>query len=102
MEGDSDEANKLYLDAKKLLGSASFPTPESAPVVPSSVVTEVTEHDCQQIGSEVSALIDRERGSPNIASARAVFQRGIMACMEDDTTEANRLYREAKRFLGAR
>ena len=94
VEGDADEANKLYLEAKMLLGKASFPTPETTPAIP-----VVTETDCQNLGSEVSALIDSKRTSPNIASARAVFQRGIMACMEDDTAEANRLYREAKRFL---
>ena len=96
MEGDSDEANKLYLEAKRLLGKASLPTPESELVAPAPVVRE---NDCQKLGSDVSALIDSERTSPNIASARAVFQRGIMACMEDDAIEANRLYQEAKRFL---
>jgi len=99
MEGDSDEANKLYLEAKKLLGNASFPTPASASAAPAPLVLE---DNCQTLGSEVSALIDKERASSNIASVRAVFQRGVMACMEDDTAEANRLYREAKRVLAVR
>lgn len=94
VEGDSEEANKLYLEAKGLLGNASFPVPGNPPAT-----ATVTETDCQTLGSEVSALIDRERTSSNISSARAVFQRGIMACMEDDSTEANRLYQEAKRYL---
>ena len=99
MEGDSEEANKLYLEARKLLGYVSFPMPEGAAPLPTSAVAEI---DCQKLGSEVSALIDKERVSQNIASARAVFQRGIMACMEDDAVEANRLYGEAKRFLSPR
>ena len=98
MEGDSDEANKLYVEAKRLLGDAAFPAPESAPPIPAPVASE---EDCQKLGGEVSALIDKGRASQNIASARAVFQRGVMACMEDDAAEANRLYHEAKRFLGS-
>src|ERR1043165_7400236 len=65
----------------------------------SSAAAATPQNDCQTFGSEVSVLIDKERASPNIASARAVFQRGIMNCMEGDSDEANKLYLEAKRLL---
>ena len=66
---------------------------------PAAPATQGIEMDCQTVGGDVSALIDREIASPNISQARAIFQRGIMNCMEGDNEEANRLYFEAKRLL---
>jgi heme oxygenase len=102
MEGDTAEANTLYQEAKRLLGSAPSPMPEKAPAAPAAVTVAATaENDCQKVGGGVSALIDKEIASPNVSSARAVFQRGIMECMEGDTMEANRLYQEARKFLSS-
>jgi len=50
------------------------------------------EKDCQKVGGEVSALIDTKGTSPNISTARAIFQTGIMECMEGDDAAANRDY----------
>jgi hypothetical protein len=36
------------------------------------------------MGGEVSALIDARRTSPDLSTARAIFQAGIMDCMEGD------------------
>lgn len=55
--------------------------------------------DCQKQGSDVSALIDQRRDSPNIAQARAVFQLGIMECMERDDVVADQHYADAKKLL---
>ena len=90
-----------------MLWSAAFAaqgtTPDKAPVAsPATATTSTTsENDCQKVGGEVSALIDKERTSPNISAARAVFQRGIMDCMEGDQFEANKLYQEAKKLLNS-
>lgn len=56
--------------------------------------------ECQQAGSEVSALIDAKAGSPNLPAARAAFQVGIMDCMEGNEASANNHYQEARRLLG--
>src|SRR5215475_11861726 len=57
------------------------------------------EADCQRVGGEVSALIDAKGTSPNIASARAAFQMGIMECMEGDNSNANKHYQDARALL---
>lgn len=61
--------------------------------------TAPTQLDCQKVGSDVSALIDQRTDSPNIAKARAVFQLGIMECMEGDDVVANQRYADAKKLL---
>ena len=61
--------------------------------------TAPTQPDCQKLGSDVSALIDQRKESPNIAQARAVFQLGIMECMEGDDVVANQRYAAAKKLL---
>lgn len=67
-----------------------------APVAHSTAPAQA---DCQKLGSDVSALIDQRRDSPNIAQARSVFQLGIMECMEGDDVVANQHYANAKRLL---
>jgi tRNA A58 N-methylase Trm61 len=52
------------------------------------------------MGGDVSRLIDTGTGSPNLSAARAVFQRGIMECMEGDDQAANTHYREVAKLLG--
>ncbi|MEA2823636.1 MAG: hypothetical protein QOF03_118 [Alphaproteobacteria bacterium] len=99
IEGDDAGANKDYQDAKNLLTSDLKATP-AAPVKPAVVAaTPVADKSCQKLGGEVSALIDARRTSSNIASARAVFQAGIMDCMEGDDAAANKHYGEAKNLL---
>ena len=58
-----------------------------------------TQPDCQKLGSDVSALIDQRLDSPNIAQARAVFQIGVMECMEGSDDAANQHYADAKKLL---
>ncbi len=55
--------------------------------------------DCRKAGNEVSALIDTRTASPNLPAARAVFQVGIMECMEGDDVSANQHYTQAKELL---
>ncbi|HEX5281720.1 MAG TPA: hypothetical protein VFW28_16695 [Micropepsaceae bacterium] len=66
---------------------------------PAAHSTATTQPDCEKVGSDVSALIDQHRNSPNIAQARAAFQLGIMECMEDDDVVANQHYADAKNLL---
>jgi hypothetical protein len=66
----------------------------AAPAVPRAV-----EKDCQKTGGEVSALIDARQTSSNISAARAIFQAGIMDCMEGDDLAANSHYQDAKNLL---
>jgi len=66
---------------------------------PAAHSTATAQPDCQKVGSDVSALIDQRRDSPNIAQARAVFQMGIMECMEGDDVVANQRYTDAKKLL---
>jgi hypothetical protein len=66
------------------------------PVVRSSAPSQP---DCQKTGSDVSALIDQRKDSPNIAAARSVFQIGIMECMEGSDDAANQHYADAKTLL---
>ena len=94
MEGDDASANGHYLQAKDLLSSPVKKAP-----TPVAKAPEPVEVDCQKTGSEISALIDTSARSPNIATARAVFQAGIMQCMEGDDAEANKLYSQAKSML---
>jgi len=95
MEGDDATANKHYADAKNLLGGG-LPKAPVAPLAKAPVAVEV---DCQKAGGEVSALIDKNAASPNIAAARATFQIGIMECMEGDEATANKHYDDAKKLL---
>jgi hypothetical protein len=100
MEGDDAAANKHYQDAKALLGKAA-PAAPFAPAKPAVAATQETaEADCQKTGSDVSALIDTSAGSPNLPGAKAVFQIGIMECMEGDKVAANKHYQDAKKLLG--
>lgn len=59
-----------------------------------------TQADCEKTGSDVSALIDASVTSPNISAARAIFQVGIMNCMEDEPDKANIRYEDARKLLG--
>ena len=58
--------------------------------------------DCRKAGNEVSALIDNKFGSPNLPAARAMFQVGVMECMEGDEVAANTHYDQAKALLNDR
>jgi hypothetical protein len=58
--------------------------------------------DCRKTGNEVSALIDNKFGSPNLAAARAMFQVGVMECMEGDEVAANTHYEQAKDLLNGK
>jgi hypothetical protein len=58
--------------------------------------------DCRKSGNEVSALIDNKFGSPNLPAARAMFQIGVMECMEGDDVAANTHYEQAKALLDDR
>jgi len=58
--------------------------------------------DCRKAGNEVSALIDSKFGSPNLPAARAMFQVGVMECMEGDDVSANTHYEQAKTLLNDR
>src|SRR6266567_1901061 len=99
IEGDGVGANRDYQDAKNLLTS-DLKAVLAAPVKPAVMAaTPAADKGCQKLGGEVSALIDTRRTSPNIASARAIFQSGIMDCMEGDDTAANKHYVEAKDLL---
>ena len=66
----------------------------------SNAPSAVTEQDCRKTGGEVSALIDNRAGAPSLPAARAVFQVGIMECMEGDYNAANKHYDQAKQLLG--
>ena len=87
------------------LWSAAFAaqgtTPANTPAPATATASAPSENDCHKVGSDVSVLIDREVTSPKISAARAVFQRGIMDCMEGDTNEAIKLYEEAKKLLSS-
>lgn len=85
-----------------LAGSAIAAVGPSAGIrnqTPAAHSTAPTQPDCQKLGSDVSALIDQRTDSPNIAKARAVFQLGIMECMEGDDVVANQHYTNAKKLL---
>lgn len=58
--------------------------------------------DCRKAGNEVSALIDHKSGAPNLPAARAMFQVGVMECMEGDDVAANTHYKQAKAMLNDR
>jgi hypothetical protein len=86
-----------------VLGGAAM-----AAVGPSAVIrnqtpvvrsTAPTQPDCQKVGSDVSALIDQRLDSPNIARARAVFQIGVMECMDGSDDAANQHYADARELL---
>jgi len=57
--------------------------------------------DCRKAGNEVSSLIDNRTASPNLPAARAVFQVGIMECMEGDDVSANKHYEQARELLAS-
>ena len=99
MEGDDVAANKDYQDAKNLLSTSQKATLAAPVKTPATVATPVADKNCQKVGGELSALIDARRTSSNISTARAIFQAGIMDCMEGDDAAANRHYLEAKNLL---
>lgn len=68
-------------------------------LAPAAHSTAPSQPDCQKVGSDVSALIDQRKDSPNIAPARAVFQLGVAECMEGADDAANRHYADAKKLL---
>src|ERR1700686_1452247 len=70
--------------------------PTSAKALPSVA----TQADCEKTGSDKSALIDASATSPNLSAARAVFEVGIMNCMEDEPDKANIRYEDARKLLG--
>ena len=82
-----------------ILGFAIFGVAAAAPAAPPAKTPIVAEADCQKVGGEVSALIDKGTAAPNIAAARAAFQVGIMDCMDGDDAAANKHYEEAKKLL---
>ena len=73
-----------------IVWGAAIAAPTAAPML---------EKGCQKMGGEVSALIDTKGTSPNISTARAIFQAGIMECIEGEDTAANQHYLEAKDLL---
>jgi hypothetical protein len=96
IEGNDSAANSHYMEAKRLLGEPVALRPAPAkPTAPPQILAR----DCQDVGSEVSALIDTKAGSPNLPAARAAFQIGIMQCMEGDDVSAGKHYDDAKRLL---
>src|SRR5215469_8064503 len=82
-----------------ILGLSLFRVAAAAPVAPPAKAPVAAEADCQKVGSEVSAMIDKANGSPNLPAARAAFQVGIMVCMEGDDAVANKHYEDAKKLL---
>jgi hypothetical protein len=82
-----------------ILGLTLFGVAAAAPAAPPARAPVTVAVDCQKTGGEVSAMIDKERMSPNIAAARAAFQVGIMECMEGDDATANKHYEDAKKLL---
>ena len=84
------------------LGSTAMAAVPSAAIrnqTPLAHSTAPAQQDCQKLGSDVSALIDQRRDSPNVAQARAVFQLGVMECMEGDDVVADQRYVNAKKLL---
>ncbi len=94
MEGDDVGANAVYQQATDMLTNTT-----TRPPVPAVSPTVANTADCQTTGATVSALIDSSGSSPNVAAARAAFQRGIMLCMEGDDLTANNVYETAKKLL---
>lgn len=87
-----------------LAGSAmAATTPATAPRTPAAApaahATASAQPDCQKLGSDVSVLIDQRKDAPNIATARAMFQVGIMECMEGSDDSANKHYADVKKML---
>lgn len=58
-----------------------------------------SEIDCEAVGSNLNALLDAKRNSPNIARATAEFERGVAECMWGRFATANVHYREAYKLL---
>jgi len=85
------------------LASASFWSFALAePATQNRTAPVAATEDCRKVGNEVSALIDNRATSPNLPSARAVFQVGIMECMDGDEIAANTHYQQAKDLLNGR
>ena len=82
-----------------VLGLALCGVAAASPAAPPAKISAAAEADCQKLGGEVSALIDKNATSRNIAAARAAFQVGIMECMEGDDAPANKHYDDAKKLL---
>ena len=79
-----------------VLWGTAVAAPATAPAVAPRAEAQ---QDCQKVGGDVSILIDKRVDSANISRARAVFQVGIMECMEGDNLAANNHYQEAKKLL---
>jgi len=95
MRGSKYILSGLVLGAS--LWGAAIGAPAATPAnAPAAAASDV---DCQKLGGEVSALIDKGTRSPNISAARAAFQVGIMECMEGDDAAANKHYLDAKKLL---
>jgi hypothetical protein len=71
----------------------------AAIAAPAVVPAQPAVEDCQKMGGEVSALIDKQNTSPNLPAARSAFQVGIMECMDGDDAAANKHYQDAKKLL---
>jgi hypothetical protein len=82
-----------------ILGLSLFGVAAAAPIAPPAKAPVAAEADCQKVGGEVSAMIDKASTSPNLPAARAAFQVGIMVCMEGDDATANKHYEDAKKLL---
>ena len=78
--------------------ATTAPATKSAPTAQAAPQPRTPE--CEKVGGETSKLIDANATAPNVAKARAVFQVGIMECMEGDDAAANGHYQEAKNLLG--
>ena len=91
MDGNDRAANDLYDQATEILTGEKPKAPAPPP--------DVAVVGCDQTGAEVSSLIDTSALSPNLANARAAFQRGIMECMQGDDAAANEQYLTAKTLL---
>ena len=95
MRGSNSIVTSVILGVS--LWSAAIAAPATAPKTPAAPAAANV--DCQRVGGDVSALIDKGTTSPNISAARAAFQVGIMECMEGDDAAANKHYQEAKKLL---
>src|SRR5580765_96056 len=88
------------LVAGLILGLSLLGVAAAAPAAPpAKAPVAAAEADCQKVGGEVSAMIDKSRTSPNLPAARAAFQVGIMECMEGDDSAANKHYEDARKLL---
>jgi hypothetical protein len=94
---------RSHITVGLFLGVTLWSTGFAAAATPAKPLPSVaTQADCEKTGSDISALIDASSTSPNISAAKAVFQVGIMNCMEDEPDKANIRYEDARKLLGDR